>query len=503
MGYAVHAVKGGGMQYQSIYSQENIKYYANFLVSLAWAVEIIAVVIGLTISVVMGLATYNSFEQSGGAGFVEGTAAILVTALPFILIAIVELCKIPLVFAFMAVKSLYWRILFLGFVLFLCLITFETMFNGFERNFANLNRAIDERAVENANFDQEKQLLEMRRAQILKFTEDELLADVALSRQGVSAQFDAQTATTNARLREQLNAIDYSFEDELNAKIDELMRTRDGYYESWSAETVMVEERFSEMLLGNIAGSSDERDRLLSELEALKAEFEEEREAAGFFTETTVENRYRALIADKERQLQAITLGYLGGDALTKQAQMEDRLGNQMTFVNTKYDRRIKEVNERIDSAKQEILDRFAENEALESAAYAVAARDRREFIELRESELDAIQAYEDDKYNELSIMAEQSFGIDEQIFKLNSEVLVNDAEVRQLINQNQIYRLAMYAYNVDEGADVDKHMLGTIALIWFGSLSVITAVTGVMLALGGFYLRRFVADDRDEAAVA
>jgi hypothetical protein len=491
------------MKYQSIYSQAHVKYYANFLVSLAWAVEILAVVIGLTISVVMGLATYNSFEQSGGAGFVEGTAAILVTALPFILIAIVELCKIPLVFAFMAVKSMFWRILFLAFVLFLCLITFETMFNGFERNFANLNRAIDERGVENANFDQEKQLLEMRRAQILKFTEDELLTEVDSSRRGVSEQFEAQTEETNTRLRQQLNAIDYSFEDELNAKIEELMQIRDGYYDAWSADTAMVEERFSEMLLGNIAGSSDERDRLLSELEALKREFEEERAAAGFFTETTVENRYRALIADKERQLQAITLGYLGGDALTKQAQMEDRLGSQMEFVNSKYERRIKELNERIDATKQEILDRFAENEASESAAYAVAARDRSEFIELRESELNSIQTYQDDKYAELDVMAEQSFGIDEQIFKLNSEVLINDAEVRQLINQNQIYRLAMYAYNVDEGADVDKHMLGTIALIWFGSLSIITAVTGVMLALAGFYLRRFVAEDRDEGSLA
>ena len=263
------------MKYQSIYSQEHVKYYANFLVSLAWAVEILAVVIGLTISVVMGLATYNSFEQSGGAGFVEGTAAILVTALPFILIAIVELCKIPLVFAFMAVKSMFWRILFLAFVLFLCLITFETMFNGFERNFANLNRAIDERGVENANFDQEKQLLEMRRAQILKFTEDELLTEVDISRRGVSEQFEAQTEETNTRLRQQLNAIDYSFEDELNDKIEELMQIRDGYYDAWSADTAMVEERFSEMLLGNIAGSSDERDRLLSELEALKREFEE------------------------------------------------------------------------------------------------------------------------------------------------------------------------------------------------------------------------------------
>ena len=121
------------MQYTSIYSQSQVSYYSDFLVRLAWVVEILAVAIGLTISVVMGLATYNSFEQSGGAGFVEGTAAILVTALPFILIAVVELCKIPLVFAFMAVKNVFWRSLFLIFVLFLCLITFETMFNGFER----------------------------------------------------------------------------------------------------------------------------------------------------------------------------------------------------------------------------------------------------------------------------------------------------------------------------------------------------------------------------------
>ena len=94
--------------------------------------------------------------------------------------------------------------------------------------------------------------------------------------------------------------------------------------------------------------------------------------------------------------------------------------------------------------------------------------------------------------------MAQQSFGIDEKIFKLDSEMLRNETEVRQLINQNQIYRLAMNAYNKDEGSDVSKHMLATVALLWFGSLSVITAVTGVILALAGFYLRRFVIIMRD-----
>ena len=252
------------------------------------------------------------------------------------------------------------------------------------------------------------------------------------------------------------------------------------------------------MLLNNISGSSDERDRLLEELELLKREFEEERSEAGFFTEVAVENRYRALIASKEKQLQEITLGYLGGDALTKQAQMEDRLRSQMEFVNSKYERRVREVNERIDAAKQAIVDRTLENEATEQRIYDQSGRERRDFISLRDSEIVAVNDYEEQKYAELEVMAQQSFGIDEKIFKLDSEMLRNETEVRQLINQNQIYRLAMYAYNIDEGSDVNKHMLATVALLWFGSLSVITAVTGVILALAGFYLRRFVINMRD-----
>ena len=34
--------------------------------------------------------------------------------------------------------------------------------------------------------------------------------------------------------------------------------------------------------------------------------------------------------------------------------------------------------------------------------------------------------------------------------------------------------------------------MVGIVALLWFGSLALISSVAGVMLALAGFYLRRF-----------
>ena len=127
------------------YSHHTLLKNARFLIGLAWAVEIIAVLIGLTISIVVAVSAYSSFASEGDVGLLEGASSILVASLPFVLIAVVEICKIPLTFAFMAVRNRMWRGMFLTFVLFLCLITFETMLNGFERSFSNLNRAIDNR----------------------------------------------------------------------------------------------------------------------------------------------------------------------------------------------------------------------------------------------------------------------------------------------------------------------------------------------------------------------
>lgn len=475
-----------------MYTKQLTKQYSDLLVKLAWSVEIIAVLIGLTISIVMGISAYDAFSQSQGSGFIAGVSATLVTSLPFVLIAVVEICKIPLVFAFMAVKNFFWRGLFLIFVLFLCLITFETMFNGFERNFSNLNRAIDERNNAIADNESAKFLLEERRAYIVKFTEDELLEELDSMRGENNDKFDTDTSAINRRTSSAINQISYDFVDELEAKIDQLIVTRDQYYTDWAAETQAVEARFNVLLVGNISGSSQERERLLAELNTLKSEFSNALAGAGFFTRGGIERKYRALIATKEKQLGTITSGYLGGDAITKQSTMQDQLRQQIDFVNSKYQRRVDEVNERIDDAKQDIISRTQENEQLVNAIYSRDARDKRAFINVREEGLAQVQTYQDAQYIKLDEMAQKSFGIDEQIFTLNNENRVKLSEINQLINQNQVYRLAMYAYDVAEGNAVTKQMLGTVALLWFGSLSLIAAICGVMLALAGFYLRRF-----------
>jgi len=49
----------------------------------------------------------------------------------------------------------------------------------------------------------------------------------------------------------------------------------------------------------------------------------------------------------------------------------------------------------------------------------------------------------------------------------------------------------------VESATEVSRRMVGIVALLWFGSLSLIASVTGVMLALAGFYLRKFVDPEK------
>tara|TARA_A100001037_G_C15148367_1_gene637608 strand:+ start:2645 stop:4228 length:1584 start_codon:yes stop_codon:yes gene_type:complete len=475
-----------------LYSKQYVSKYSRFLIALAWTVEVIAVLIGLTISIVVAVSAYNSFASESDVGLLDGGSAIMVAGLPFVLIAVVEITKIPLTFAFMAVRNVLWRSLFLIFVLFLCAITFETLLNGFERNFSNLNRAIDSRKNEIESAEQEVALLENRRDYIVKFTEDDVLTEVNAGREEADAAYRQVAERIDENTRIVLADIDYTFEGELEGEIVRLETVRDEYYRDWREETAAVEDRFSTLLIGNISGSSNERDRLLGELDILKEEFAQAMLTANFFNRGGRERKYRELIRAKEDQLSRITTGYLGGDALEKQSTMEDQLKQQLEFVNAKYAGRVRDVNGRIEGLKLEIEDRLQNNANLESNVVSRAASDKARFSAIRSDRNEELDQYLEGKMVELEEIADQSFGIDEQIFLIRNKQRTFQSEINHLINQNQIYRLAMYFSGKESATDVERSTVGIVALIWFGSLSLIAAVCGVMLALAGFYLRRF-----------
>ena len=479
------------------FDRKNFSYYSTFLIRLAWTVEIIAVCIGFMISILVSVSAFRSSTDS--IGFLDSTSAILIAGLPFLLIAVVELCKIPLVFTFMNVRSKYWRSIFLFFVLFLCLITFETMLNGFERNFSNLNRAVDNRNNEIINIDSQIALLEKRRGYAQKFTEDDLTIEVEQKNEFLDQELNRNVRRINAVESNQLSGIDRGFEPQLDAEIRELMTLRDKYYDNWNSEKELIEERFTTMLVENVSGSRDERTRLLNDLNSLKEEMIVAMEDASFLTRSGVERKYRQLVKEKEQQLNGITTGYLGAAALEKQSLMENQLRQQIAFVNSKYERRIGDVNDRLDSKKQEIVDRYAENDAIEKEVVSKAKNERSRYYSANSRGKNSVEQYLEAKQVELEVITAAVFKFDQQIFELENQQRILNNESNQLINQNQVYRLAMYIYGKSSVDGVDKRMLGVVAILWFGSLALIASVTGVMLALASFYLRRFAEELNDE----
>jgi hypothetical protein len=449
------------------------------------------------ISILVSVSAFRSSTDS--IGFLDSTSAILIAGLPFLLIAVVELCKIPLVFTFMNVRSKYWRSIFLFFVLFLCLITFETMLNGFERNFSNLNRAVDNRNNEIINIDSQIALLEKRRSYAQKFTEDDLTIEVEQKNEFLDQELNRNVRRINAVESNELSGIDRGFEPQLDAEIRELMTLRDKYYDNWNSEKELIEERFTTMLVENVSGSRDERTRLLNDLNSLKEEMRVAMEDASFLTRSGVERKYRQLVKEKEQQLNGITTGYLGAAALEKQSLMENQLRQQIAFVNSKYERRIGDVNDRLDSKKQEIVDRYAENDAIEKEVVSKAKNERSRYYSLNSRGKNSVEQYLEAKQVELEAITATVFKFDQQIFELENQQRILNNESNQLMNQNQVYRLAMYIYGKSSVDGVDKRMLGVVAILWFGSLALIASVTGVMLALASFYLRRFAEQLDDE----
>ena len=112
------------------------KKYGKRLVAVAWAIEIIAASIGLFIGFNQAQQSIDYYATLSQTATLVGDqmSNVIIGAAPFLIIAAVELTKIPLVLGFYRVRDFFWRLLFLTTLVCLIFVTFETMFNGLERS---------------------------------------------------------------------------------------------------------------------------------------------------------------------------------------------------------------------------------------------------------------------------------------------------------------------------------------------------------------------------------
>jgi len=464
------------------------KQYGKNLVRIAWGIEIIAASIGLFIGVSSAYTTigyYADMEDTVRAGNVFTN--VFIGAAPFIIIAAVELTKIPLALGFYRTKRLVWRLLFLVTLFMLVFVTFETLFNGLERNFsaleskiqkprnayqeqkatlANMQTSINEataRTVEQINEDFAVKISEAategrskissiedeRDAEIKKIDEqidrlsesltvaadasglqqkvDRIRSDIKTARENATAQIQSERDAVSASLEN----IDISIQ-----KIDENMTSE------------MNNKGFLTSASGIRAAAKEIRDIQL----ANKKQISESLEAKI----NDIDNRLEAYILAQNIELKSSEAN------LTKsQASMSGMLGKNLDTLQARVDDKMQQYSKLIEEAN------VSSNKNIERI----------------ETEREAAKEIQSNREKGLPALEQQRMVIRTEIIKLENEI-------NMAARENNIYRITGRFYDRESAAEITVEELKVVTSIWFGSIALIASLVGAVLALAGFVLQ-------------
>lgn len=467
--------------------QKNEKYGDN-LVKIAWSIEIVAASIGLFIGISSAYTTigyYSGLEDEVRTGSVFTN--VFIGAAPFIIIAAVELTKIPLALGFYRTKRFLWRTLFLGTLFLLVFVTFETLYNGLERNFSALESKIQtprtayqEQQARLANIEQTfqeinsrtledideeyaiklNQIEDDRREQLgsLNRMRDGELSEVTTRIQNVSKSFEVVADATGLqqsvdRIRQDITKA----QNDALALIEKENTVATEQLENISIQIQKIDENMTIELTnkGILQSASsirnaaekirqpliEDRNRIQNDLKARIAQIESDRDEF-------VRNKNQELEKTESdlNQSQGLRSGVLEKSLSGLQKQSDD--------ISERYAQRTIELNALIDKRIQ-----LTENQ-------------REEAKVIQKSREESIPSLEIDRLNTREL-----------IIKLENQI-------NTVARDNNIYRITARFYNRESAADITVDELKVITTIWFGSIALIAAMIGPILALAGFILQ-------------
>ena len=133
--------------FNKFFPQSQTGSKGKFLLRMAWSVEILVALIGLCIGIIIIRGAQGATEASDlmarGISLNDLTIGMI-----FIIVAVVELTKIPLATAVYYSVRLSWKIIFLIGLLLVNVSTFETIVTGFERINRERTKVVDKMIVE-------------------------------------------------------------------------------------------------------------------------------------------------------------------------------------------------------------------------------------------------------------------------------------------------------------------------------------------------------------------
>lgn len=467
------------------------------LIAAAWIVEIAAAAIGLFIAL---LTIYSAREQameaSGSLSLINNMNSIL-GGIPFLMVAVIELCKIPLATAYFHAGTRFWRVIFLFGLLFLLVITFETMMNGFERFLTTRTLALNE----------SRDTAELLRDDISRI-ETEIIELEALTADSIrgayQVQIDQIESSRAKELQENVQAVataqeTYGINDSgaVQTSISAIDKELDRIERELEQELKAIREQTSEESSSISKKITEERDKLEArlmqvrlQLRQLHAQEDVELDKASIFSTSSVREKFETRRKPLEND----------------QVDIQDQLNklsvtNQTGDINQSADIALRETRNRYEERRQELLDRRdAFSARLQLAERKTASSLKPTLQALEQQRVSITQKYDtqseqarvrfNEQMEELKIREESTSVRREKLTTLREHLHDQRRGITRLAQDNQVYRVARWMFDKESAADLTQREINITTLVWFGSLAAITAWTGTLLAFGGLVVK-------------
>ncbi len=478
-----------------------------WLYGFAWTIEILAVIIGFAIALMQGMTSFAELEaNTEGALGVAHYTNVIIAMLPFVMVAAVEITKIPFVGAAYRTSKMAWKWVFSAALVFLAFITFESALNGFERNFHALIFSIDKYKKELVAVEEEIDPLDEQREKLANLTSSKIEAEYNQRHALISQERSNQSEVIQDRIRALRAASQTEYVRSLQDQIDDRQAQIAALRSDRQRELNDLQTEASRMI-ENSASELNTRRRSLQQqlhteqeyLVSLRGKAEKEIEDAGFFSESSVRKRYQGLIQGQEQKVESLRQQLNQLSDANRQEALRNQYQQSQEQVKDRYQKRIDAINKEVKSLNLELSKSLGSRD--KDIEQAVAnhmqelSRIEKQFAQ-QQSDNERLRDREFDKLarNE-ELIAELDVNL---LAKKNRRV-----ELRNLINvkvgDNQVYRMAQWWFGKESAADLDRRDVMFIASLWFGSLALLIAVTGILLALASYVIRDpSIADHRD-----
>lgn len=450
----------------------NLVKQSKFVFTLAFIIEIGVVIIGLGIS----LATALSVVESQGS-----FTMIFVAAAPFVMVALCELSKIPIAVAvWFSFRS---KILYILLMLFVCLITFETLFNGFERNFAALSFSAKRMEITKDSFiakieDNNEKINNLKSEYV---TEEKELNNQSKIIEQQAKAFKAQAKAVSSTSSKSLSSS--------QSKLEGLLIQRE---ELINQKSILLNElaEKKQAALADMQESSSSKEGVrqdqIASVEKKIASLNTAMEVAiadAFLStsKTRIRKEYAPQIATLQSRLNQLVDGGFeeNNNASFSFSAIEEQYRLMIGIVDGKLKRNDSDIKSTDKQVSQ--LSRIQST----SLNQKIAQIEKSSNIKLKEIKQETVQL--DTKF-ETSLQKIE--GINEENFAIRDKIRLIETDIEQLYLSNQIYRMAAHVQGTDKLSEIKPSTVTLVSVVWFGSLAAICALIGPLLVITSIHLR-------------